>query len=225
MKRWAWLGVLGALAAPWAAAANPESDADFLARSEREFKAFGFAVDARAINFDLPGAARAQLLAAARPGSASVFSSVSPGPAKARCVVGWRPSFWASSPERLLEAAGVHNGGSSKALWRVMIRHEFGHCALAAMAMDPAPRQGAPAEGFADAFALAWSADAGEPPKDLAAYVQGRNLSGAGAGPGAVERALSRGGWGKNASACAKAWTAFPWPGDSRDARRACPAR
>ena len=188
----------------------------FLNKAQGQFKTFGFGVDARAIDFDQGGEGPAKLLAALRPGPAAVFSGVSPG----RCVVGWRASAWGGAPERLLEAAAVASGGERQAIWRLMIRHEFGHCALGAMATDAQPRLGPRAEGFADAFALAWGKADGESERDLRAYIQGRSLSGGGAGPGALEKALGPDWMSGSGSPCVKAWRAFAW--DSRLASKAC---
>jgi hypothetical protein len=188
-----------------------------------EFKAMGFSIDTRVA---LMGPRDAKLPewvlreAGAAP-KAAVFSMAQGHGASAVCWVGLRPERAGMAPEHILALAATSFGAEKKAVWRMMFRHELGHCALAMMAQ----KNGAPdvfmAEPFADVFGLDWAKRVEPQGEQLArAYAMARRRVSGGAHGTWSE--LER--WRMMAPAptpCMAAWTVSPM--DARTASVACP--
>lgn len=189
-----------------------------------DFRMMGFSLDARMLDFDELGTKGEALAKNLGVGNAAVFSSVQGAGPGARCLVGLRMARWANAPERHLVAAGALGGAAAPAMWRMMARHELGHCALAQMAIEagkPAARQ---AEAFADVFALSWTALRDKNGLGLAkGFAEARARTSSADGEHGTGRAI--GSWlrdGSKGNPCLDAWTAAPL--DARSAKIACPS-
>lgn len=189
-----------------------------------EFRLLGFGLDARIVDFDEMGRRGDALADNLGVGKAAVFSSVQGAGPRARCLVGLRMARWANAPERHLVAAGAAGGVGAAPMWRIMARHELGHCALAQLATSygkPSARQ---AEAFADVFALSWTALRDKNGMSLAkGFAAARARTSSVDGDHATGLAIDS--WlraGPTGNPCVDAWTAAPL--DARPAKVACPA-
>ncbi len=207
---WAWAGA--AFGSPATDAMG--LDAAFVQRAMAEFRAMGFAVDARPVDMDDPNSARLFPAGAATAGSA-MFSMVDPAGPVPRCAVAVRPSRVAGSQEGLFAVEVGRLGGGYKEAWRAMFRHELGHCALAALA----PRSAADpllSEPFADVFSMQWgSMEGGEAAALPGPFAQARMRMGQGAhATGAALERWSKGpAVARRLSPCEAAWVASPMDG------------
>lgn len=189
-----------------------------------EFRLMGFGLDARMVDFDEMGPRGDALADNLGVGKAAVFSSVQGAGPRAKCLVGLRMARWANAPERHLVAAGAGGGVEAAPMWRIMARHELGHCALAQLATSygkPSTRQ---AEAFADVFALSWTALRDRNGMSLAkGFAAARARTSSADGDHATGLAIDS--WlraGSTGNPCMDAWTAAPL--DARPAQVACPA-
>lgn len=201
----------------------PGLDAAFAERSLSELAAQGFARPGFVDLSARPPKAPAWVLAQAEgsPGAA-LFSVVKGHGAAAECWVALRPQSAPGSPEWMLAGAGAASGSTESAMWRAMLRHELGHCALARLAGPGGPPDLFRAEPFADVFALDWS-ERSEPGSSALGESFARARSMVSGGPRATSAEIRR--WlraPRPASPCQAAWTAAPL--DARAPSQACPA-
>lgn len=196
---------------------------DFIARALGEFKALGFMgitrfADLSAPPKDMP---REVALQMARAPKKALFSVMSGYGATIECWVALRPDQIPGSAEHRLGRAAVSFGAEEVAVWRVMFRHELGHCALGMMSRSA----GAPdiflAEPFADVFALEWSTRVDRSGSSLTqGYAMARRrLSG---GAHATWNEIERWRAAPVQGPCQAAWSVAPI--DARDSGQACPA-
>lgn len=189
-----------------------------------QFKSMGFVLDARIADFDAMGEDGDRLAASLGVGRSAVFSAMRGAGKASSCLVGLRAARWANAPERTLVAAGAVAGVEPGSMWRVMARHELGHCALAQLATRAGPPPSKTAESFADVFALSWTARYDAAGLPLAkGFAAARARSSSALGDHGTAQAIDS--WikaGLAGSPCEDAWAAAPL--DSRSAKQACPA-
>jgi hypothetical protein len=193
-----------------------------LSQAMREFKAMGFGVDVKLV--DLDETAYAGWSAKTGNTSSMLFSLASGHGGKASCVVALRASSLGNAPERRLASAAASIGGIDEGeVWMLMVRHELGHCAQAAISKTDDVKDKFVSEAYADVFALSWSKRV-LPKEKFEALSKGftqarKRLSG---GAHATGAEISR--WLENpvdVPPCRAAWRIAPL--DERTEDKACP--
>lgn len=232
-KLWATLFLLAislAQAPAWAANVNSKEKlaqmgmgSAQLSGALREFKAMGLGIDVKLVDLDEP--ASAGLSARTGDTPSMLFSLVNGHGSKASCIVALRASAFANAPERRLASAAASIGAIDEGeIWMLMVRHELGHCAQAAISKPDSTKDKFVSEAFSDVFALSWSKRA-LPKEKFEALSKGftqarKRLSGGSHSTGAE---TSR--WlvdPTDSSPCRAAWRIAPL--DARSVEKVCPS-
>ena len=195
-------------------------DLSFQQKIFTEFKSMGYPQDIYVIDFDDPTLNLKHLSSYSQ--NATLFSLVQNYGSKTRCAIGIKRSNALRSPEHIMIVAAQSLGAHPHDMWRIMFRHEMGHCALAFSSHTPTMPDPFIAEPFADVFALEWTKlFGGVDPKASDIFVQTRRRLG-GYSAHATWPVLSQ--WlssPSESSPCRAAWHASPL--DSRSAVEVCP--